>query len=80
MKTLPILLIFAVALGLTNCTDKSKDTTEPQRIKLEQNQTETQPVQIPMHGTRENSSSGMTSFKIKEDMKENVEVKNNKEE
>ncbi|WP_158961868.1 hypothetical protein [Myroides fluvii] len=80
MRALPIFLIFTLALGLASCTDKSKETAEPQRIKLEQNQTETKPVQIPMHGTRENSSSGMTSFKIKEDMKENVEPKNNKQE
>ncbi|WP_413511109.1 hypothetical protein [Myroides odoratus] len=73
-----ILFIVFVAVSLTSCTEKHKDTQEPQRIKREQTApaTDAQPVQIPMHGTKENSSSGITTFKIKEDMKENTAVKN----
>ncbi len=71
-----------VLLTLGSCTDKSKETQEPTRIKLEQPTTTTtaQPVQIPMHGTKENSSSGMTSFKMKEDMKESSTEKNTNKE
>lgn len=78
MKSLPILLLLVFGFSLTNCTDKSKDAQEPQRIKLEQPTSETQgqPVQIPMHGTKENSSSGITSFKLKEEMKEAATEKN----
>lgn len=63
-----------VAVALTHCTDKSKEAQEPQRIKLEQpaSTSTTQPVQIPMHATKENSSSGLTSFKIKEEMKQEL--------
>lgn len=78
MKSLPILLLLVFGFSLTNCTDKSKDNPEPQRIKLEQptSKTEGHPVQIPMHGTKENSSSGITSFKLKEEMKEAATEKN----
>lgn len=73
-----ILFLVLAAVGLTSCTEKHKDTQEPQRIKREQAvpAADAQPVQIPMHGTKENSSSGITTFKIKEDMKESTEVKN----
>ena len=82
MKSLPLLLLLVFSFSLTNCTDKSKDTQEPQRVKLEQpaSKTEGQPVQIPMHGTKENSSSGITSFKIKEEMKEAPTEKNTTQE
>lgn len=75
MKTLYFFPLVLVALALTNCTDKSKETQEPQRIKIEQpsSATTAQPVQIPMHGTKDNSSSGLTSFKIKEEMKQEIQ-------
>lgn len=82
MKLSAILPLFVLALGLTNCTDKSKETQEPQYIKREQTTSTSgsQPVQIPMHGTKENSSSGLSSFKMKEDMKENTTEKNTADE
>ncbi|MGG5505683.1 MULTISPECIES: hypothetical protein [unclassified Myroides] len=77
MKTSALLFCSLVLFGLWSCTDKSKETQEPERIKLNQSTSTTeQPVQIPMHGTKENSSSGMTSFKMKEEMKEENTEKN----
>lgn len=75
MKTQYFFPLVLVAVALSSCTDKSKETQEPQRIKLEQPAptTTAQPVQIPMHGTKENSSSGLTSFKIKEEMKQEMQ-------
>lgn len=82
MKSFYIPLLGLLALGFASCTDKSKETQEPQYIKREQttSTTQGQPVQIPMHGTKENSSSGLTSFKMKEDMKETTNDKNTTEE
>ncbi|MGG5576601.1 hypothetical protein ACPDHL_04565 [Myroides sp. C15-4] len=75
MKTQYFFPLVLVAVALTHCTNKSKETQEPQRIKLEQpaSTNATQPVQIPMHATKENSSSGLTSFKIKEEMKQEMQ-------
>ncbi|WP_410877990.1 hypothetical protein [Myroides sp. DW712] len=82
MKSFYIPLLGLLVMGLASCTDKSKETPEPQYIKREQTTStnQGQPVQIPMHGTKENSSSGLTSFKMKEDMKETGNEKNTTQE
>jgi|GEM_PF-5789438 len=82
MKSFFIPLLGLLTLGFVNCTNKSKETQEPQYIKREQttSTSQGQPVQIPMHGTKENSSSGISSFKMKEEMKENTAAKNTADE
>ena len=74
MKIIAISTCSLALLAMWSCTDKNKETQEPQRIKLEQStpKTQGQPVQIPMHGTKENSSSGLSTFKMKEEMKEEI--------
>jgi len=77
MKLLSLFIIGITASVLFSCTEKIKETTEYQPIKIEpsEHKTSSTPVQIPMHGTKENSSSGRASFQIKEDMRENSSLK-----
>lgn len=78
MKLSSIIRFSFVVICLWSCTEKNKESQDTQRIKIDSSAPEKreQPVQIPMHGTKENNSSGLTSFKIEEQEKENAAVKN----
>ncbi len=67
MKLFPVIFLAFIALT-TSCIKKDKETEKvtPIIIKSSSSNDGSQPVEIPMHGTKENSSSGMENIHLKE--------------
>ncbi len=70
MKYILFLLFIFTSVLTTSCIKKVKETDTNTKIIMKSSDKENTPqaVQIPMHGTKENSSSGMENNQLKEQM------------
>lgn len=72
MKLFPVIFLVFIALT-TSCIKKEKETETATPIIIKSNSSNqgAKPVEIPMHGTKENSSSGMENTQLKQQMQLN---------
>lgn len=82
MKKTILTILAMVAISLTACTEKKSKSEKAATTESNSNTTkiEDKAVEIPMHGTSENSSSSTNHrFEMNEDMKQMIQNEKSKE-
>ncbi len=82
MKKTILTILAMVAVSLTACTEKKSESEKSVTTELNSktSENEDKAVEIPMHGTSENSSSSTNQrFEMNEDMKQMIQNEKSKE-